>query len=255
MDTTYKLHKSKWVVSDYFRLSYYYLKRIQFIQDKNGKQVEAIICYSPIKVHKTDKILSRFSSFVIAIKKKKIFERTIMGIALSVLFDKTKRIVQNRTETWNPIVYPIVTKNEFSKISKYKISKIIKSIYNENDLVFKGTPYTSKRTAITLLSCMDMHTNMIKKCPAWHSDTMFNHYVSVGCITNKSRLLRLPFDILNEFFLHCMAYDFYNVNKASEIKIRPDASKSIPEEKDSDIESVDLEIESLNTQLVNRKDL
>ena len=71
--------------------------------------------------------------------------------------------------------------------------KIIKNIYLENDLIFKGTPYTSKRSAITLLSCMDIHTNLIKKCQAWQSDAMFNHYVSVGCITNKSKLLKLPF--------------------------------------------------------------
>jgi hypothetical protein len=77
---------------------------------------------------------------------------------------------------------------------------------------------------------MDIHTNLIKKCPAWHSDSMFNHYVSVGCITNKSRLLGLPFEILNEFYLHCMAYDFHNVNKASEINIRPDESKFILED-------------------------
>jgi hypothetical protein len=233
------------IISDYLLN----LKRIQQIQNKNGQLVEAIICYSPIKIHKTDKILSRFPSFVIATKKDKILERTITGIALSVLYDKTKRILENKAQTWNPIVYPIVTKNNFSKITKFKIMKIIKQIYADNDLVFKGTPYTSKRSAITLLSCMDIHTNLIKKCPAWHSDTMFNHYVSVGCITHKSRLLRLPLPILNEFYSHCMAYDFYNVNKATEIKIRPDQSKLIGEDKDSDVESINVEIKYLHTQL------
>jgi hypothetical protein len=42
---------------------------MQKVLNKNGKLVDAIICYSPIKTHKTDKILNRFTSFIIAIKK------------------------------------------------------------------------------------------------------------------------------------------------------------------------------------------
>jgi hypothetical protein len=80
---------------------------------------------------------------------------------------------------------------------------------------------------------------------------MFNHYVSVGCITNKNRLLKLPFEILNEFFMHCMAYDFYNPDLANSIKIRPDISKNIFESKDSDIESEDTEIMDLRNPLEN----
>ena len=75
---------------------------MQKVPNKNGKLVDAIICYSPIKTHKTDKILNRFSSFIIAIKEKNDFKRTITGIALSVLFDKTKRIIENKAFTWNP---------------------------------------------------------------------------------------------------------------------------------------------------------
>ena len=48
-----------------------------------------------------------------------------------------------------------------------------------------------------------------------------------------------------------MAYDFYNPIQATAINIRPDESKNILEDKDSDIESVDLEIKSLTTQLEN----
>ena len=51
--------------------------------------------------------------------------------------------------------------------------------------------------------------------------------------------------------MHCMAYDFYNPDHASAINIRPDESKKIYEEKDSDIESIDFELKTLNTQLEN----
>ena len=50
------------------------LKRRQVINNKNGKKVEVVICYSPIKAHKTDKILSRFSSFIIGVKENKSFK-------------------------------------------------------------------------------------------------------------------------------------------------------------------------------------
>ena len=71
-------------------------------------------------------------------------------IALSFLFDKTKRITENKALTWNPIVFPVMSNNKYNKITKYKLLKIIKLIYTDNNLIFKGTPYTSKRSARTL---------------------------------------------------------------------------------------------------------
>ena len=117
------------IISDYLLN----LKRKQEILNKNGIKVEAIICYSPIKLHKTDKILSRFSSFVIGIKKNNAFVRTITGIALSVVYDKTKRITENRVLTWNPIIFPVISNNKFCKITKYKLLKIINQIYADNN--------------------------------------------------------------------------------------------------------------------------
>ena len=106
-----------------------------------------------------------------------------------------------------------MSKNKYSKITKYKLLKIIKQIYADNNIVFKGTPYTSKRCAITLLIRLDIHTYLIKKYPAWHSDTMFNHYVSIGCITNKNRLLKLPKEILDNFFMHCIQSVWHTIFK------------------------------------------
>jgi hypothetical protein len=51
--------------------------------------------------------------------------------------------------------------------------------------------------------------------------------------------------------MHCMAYVFYNAEKAISINIRPDKSKNIFEEKDSDLESIDEEIKTLSIQLEN----
>jgi hypothetical protein len=106
------------IISDYLLN----LKRNQRNQNQNGTMIEAIICYS-IKVHKTDKVLSRFSSFVIATRKNNNFVRTVTGIALSVLYDKTKRVIENKTQTWNPIVYPIITKINFEKFQNIKFLK------------------------------------------------------------------------------------------------------------------------------------
>ena len=128
---------------------------------------------------------------------------------------------------------------------------MIKSVYNKNNSKFLGTPYTSKRSAITLLSCLDLNSNLIKKCPAWTSDKMFNHYVSIGCITNRERLLKLPFKILNEFYIHCLAYDFYNPNKLDPILIEKDTSNDLIEKIDSDTESIDEDILRLENQAEN----
>ena len=108
-------------------------------------------------------------------------------------------------------------------------------------------------SAITVFSCLNLNSNLIKKCPAWTSDKMFNHYVSIGCITNRKRLLRLPFKILNELYTHCLAYDFYNHNMSKSISIEKDTSNDILEKEDSDTESilVDEDILRLKNQADN----
>ena len=94
--------------------------------------------------------MNRFSSFIIAIKINNEFCRTITGIALSVLFCKTNKIIENKHFIWNPIVYPLIIKNKLVKISNHRILKMIEKIYKNYNLIFKGTTYSSKRSAITL---------------------------------------------------------------------------------------------------------
>jgi hypothetical protein len=194
--------------------------------DGTEQKFKAIVSFSNVHRHKNlNRARTKFAAFILATKTnhQDKFKPTLLGLAVGILFCKTKQLANLFDTEWDSIMPPAISKQgELTPAKQSEMKNSLKTIYKlagRSINISRFGPYMTRRTSFSTLAFYKVDASQITKAADWKSDQILSFYTRANLFSSHKNLAELHPEVVTLIVLQSRAYQIHEISDTKKLEL------------------------------------